>query len=62
MYSCYKNKDAFFTSFFDKLAGTEMLKKQIASGMNEEQIRESWKDDLEKYNKIRNKYMIYQRK
>ncbi len=62
MYSCYKNKDAFFTSFFDKLAGTEMLKKQIASGMNEEQIRESWKVDLEKYNKIRNKYMIYQRK
>lgn len=62
MYSCYKNKDSFFTSFFDKLAGTEILKKQIASGMSEEQIRESWRNDLENYNKIRNKYTIYRRK
>ncbi len=62
MYFCYKDKQSFFTSFFNKLAGTEKLKQQIVSGMSEEQIRDSWQKDLEKYNKIKDKYMIYERK
>lgn len=62
MYSCYKDKQSFFTSFFNKLVGTEKLKQQIVSGMSEEEIRDSWQKDLENYNKIKDKYTIYERK
>jgi uncharacterized protein YbbC (DUF1343 family) len=62
MYSCYKDKQSFFTSFFNKLVGTEKLKQQIVSGMSEEKIRDSWQKDLENYNKIKDKYTIYERK
>lgn len=62
MYSCYKDKQSFFTSFFNKLVGTEKLKQQIVSGMSEDEIRDSWQKDLENYNKIKDKYTIYERK
>lgn len=62
MYSCYNDKQSFFTSFFNKLVGTEKLKQQIVSGMSEEKIRDSWQKDLENYNKIKDKYTIYERK
>ncbi|MFZ1705105.1 MAG: DUF1343 domain-containing protein [Saprospiraceae bacterium] len=46
--------------FFDKLAGTDALRKMIISGKNESEIRASWKNDLEKYEKIRRKYLLYE--
>ena len=52
-------KEKFFNSFFDKLAGTDQLRKQILEGKSEEQIRESWEADIEKYLQIRDKYLIY---
>ena len=53
--------DSLFTSpqFFDKLAGTSNLRKQLQSGMTEEQIRQSWKSDLDRYKVIREKYLLY---
>jgi uncharacterized protein YbbC (DUF1343 family) len=53
------NKDSFFTPFFDKLAGNTELKKKIISGMSAEKIRESWKSDLQDFQVIRSKYLIY---
>jgi uncharacterized protein YbbC (DUF1343 family) len=55
------DKNKFFSSpsFFDKLAGNDTLRKQIAAGLSEKQIRESWKSDLEKYKNIRQKYLLY---
>ena len=58
----YKNaseKSKFFTPFFDKLAGTDQLRKQIEQGMTPEDIRKSWKPALEAFKKIRVKYLIY---
>ncbi|RUA28039.1 MAG: DUF1343 domain-containing protein, partial [Bacteroidetes bacterium] len=52
--------DDFFTSFFDKLAGTDQLRKQIIEGKTEDEIRESWQKDLDKFKKIRSKYLLYQ--
>lgn len=46
-------------SFFDRLAGTDMLRKQILSGMNEEDIRASWQEELAAYRQMRAKYIIY---
>jgi uncharacterized protein YbbC (DUF1343 family) len=55
-------KDKFFSSpsFFDKLAGSDTLRKQIIAGMTETQIRASWKADLDKYKVIRQKYLMYE--
>lgn len=46
-------------NFFDKLAGTYDLRKQIKSGMSEEQIRATWQQDLNAFDKIRSKYLLY---
>lgn len=45
--------------FFDKLAGTDELRKQIIAGLTEEEIRESWTDELAEYKKMRSKYLMY---
>ncbi len=62
MYGCWKQKEGFFTAFFDKLSGNERLKEQIKAGVSEAQIRDSWSEDLEKFKKIRERYMLYERK
>jgi uncharacterized protein YbbC (DUF1343 family) len=59
MYSAYPDKEKFFNNFFDKLAGTTLLKEQIKEGLSEEKIRESWKTDLDDYNAKRKKYLLY---
>jgi len=48
-----KEKNKFFRSDFDKLAGSSSLKKQIIEGASESEIRDSWKDDIEIFKKIR---------
>lgn len=61
-YTMLKEKDeAFFleNNFFDKLAGTYTLRKQIVGGLKMEQIRESWQLGLDKFKKVRSKYLIY---
>ena len=60
MYKTANKKEDFFNSFFDKLAGTDQLRKQIEKGIEEEEIYLSWKKDIEKFKKIREKYLLYQ--
>jgi uncharacterized protein YbbC (DUF1343 family) len=55
----YGRKEGFFIPYFNTLAGTDLLKKQIISGKSADQIRESWKPGLEKFIKIRQKYLLY---
>lgn len=54
-------KDKFFArpEFFDKLAGTDQLRKQIIAGKTEQQIKDSWKEELTAYKKMRKKYLMY---
>jgi uncharacterized protein YbbC (DUF1343 family) len=60
-YDAYPQKDKFFLSnlFFDKLVGTDELRKQIIAGKTAAQIRASWQPDLEIYMKMRAKYLLY---
>ncbi len=51
--------DDFFNSFFNKLAGTSILRKQIEEGKTEQEIRESWQSGLNNFKKIRSKYLLY---
>ncbi|GAA4318942.1 DUF1343 domain-containing protein [Pontixanthobacter gangjinensis] len=53
-------KEEFFNQFFTKLAGTKELQKQIESGRSFQQIRDSWKEGLSNYDKMRQKYLLYQ--
>jgi len=55
------DKSTFFArpEFFDKLAGTNQLRKQILAGQSEAQIRASWSDDLKAYKQMRKKYLLY---
>ena len=54
-----ENKAEFFNPFFTKLAGQKLLQKQIEMGMNSDQIRDSWKTDLERYKLLRAPYLLY---
>ena len=58
-YRNYPEKDKFFIPYFDVLAGGPVLREQIQKGMTSEQIRETWKEGLERFGKIRAKYLLY---
>ena len=58
-YDQSQNKEDFFISFFDKLAGTDKLRKQIISGKSWKEIKKSWKNELNEFKNIRNKYLLY---
>lgn len=58
-FNAYGAKKNFFNNYFERLAGSDDLRKQIVSGWSEEQIREAWQDGLEDFKKIRCKYLIY---
>ncbi|MDR0763880.1 MAG: DUF1343 domain-containing protein [Bacteroidales bacterium] len=60
MYNVYPDKDNFFNSFFDKLAGTKTLQQQIKQGRTADEIRTLWKPDLDKFKAIRKKYLLYE--
>lgn len=59
MYNDLNIGEKFFNNYFDKLAGTDVLRKQIIDGKTEDEIRKSWRDDIEKYKVVRKKYLIY---
>jgi len=51
--------ESFFTGYFDKLAGTDKLRKQIIAGLDEQEIRQSWVSELNVYKNVRKKYLVY---
>ena len=66
LYKAYPDKEKFFDmsqskqmGSFDKLSGTENLKKQIIAGTPENDIRKSWEPGLGQFREMRKKYMIY---
>ncbi|HRH71076.1 MAG TPA: DUF1343 domain-containing protein [Flavobacteriales bacterium] len=59
MYHSAPDTAAFFSSFFDKLAGGTTLREQIVSGAEEDAIRNSWKPGLEAFRALRAKYLLY---
>jgi len=60
-YNKMPDKSKFFSraEFFDKLAGTDELRKQIIAGLSEEEIKESWKEELQEYKAMRANYLLY---
>lgn len=60
-YDKMPDKSKFFAraEFFDKLAGTDELRKQIIAGKSEDEIRKSWEPELKAYKEMRKKYLLY---
>jgi len=58
-YKMLKDKTEYFNSFFITLTGTAKMKQQIINNASEEQIRQSWQNEIEKFKKIRKKYLLY---
>ncbi|MDO4704469.1 DUF1343 domain-containing protein [Tannerella sp.] len=56
-----RNEKVFFNRprWFDLLAGTDALRKQILAGVPEAEIRATWQSDLDEYKQIRAKYLLY---
>ncbi len=58
-YETMGKKESYFNNYFDKLAGTDELKKQIIDGLSEKEIRQSWQTKINKFKKVRSKYLLY---
>ena len=58
-YSDFPDKEHFFKKGFNRIAGNKRLQMQLVQGLGEEQIRKTWEKDLEKFQNIRKKYLIY---
>ena len=52
-------KAIFLTEGFTKHAGTKKLQEQIEAGLTEKEIKATWQGDLERFKKIRARYLIY---
>lgn len=54
--------DRFFTrpQWFDLLMGNRNVRQQIIEGKSEEEIRAGWQKELEAYQHIRAKYLLYE--
>jgi len=59
LYKAFPDKEHFFNTYFTKLAGTDILRKQIENGDTEQQIRASWEPALSRYKTMRRKYLLY---
>lgn len=59
LYQAFPEKEKFFNTYIDKLAGTAELKEQIKKGVPASTIRSGWKKDLDAFRKVRAKYLLY---
>jgi uncharacterized protein YbbC (DUF1343 family) len=60
LYKAFPDKAHFFNAYFIKLAGTDMLRKQIEAGKTEQEIRAGWEPALSNFKAMRHKYLLYQ--
>jgi uncharacterized protein YbbC (DUF1343 family) len=60
-YNKFEDEKEFLTRerWFNLLAGTDKLIKQIRQGMSEKEIKESWQPQLNQYKQMRKKYLLY---
>ncbi len=53
------DQEKFFIPFFEKLAGTSTLRKQIEAGKTAEEIKSSWQKGLKEFEQRRKPYLLY---
>jgi len=60
-YNDFPDKDKFFVPYFDVLAGGPVLREQIQKGMTSGEIKATWKEGLEEFAGVRDKYLLYEK-
>ena len=55
----YPKEFKYRRNWLDKLFGDTYLKEMIESGNTPDEIYSVWKDDVEKFKQLRNKYLLY---
>ena len=58
-YNNSKDKLSFFKKGFVRLAGNNILQKQIENGKTAKQIRAGWKKGIKKFKNLRKNYLLY---
>ena len=58
-YNNLKIGDEFFTKFFNLLAGNDIIRQQIQSGMSAEEIKATWAEDIAAFRARRAPYLLY---
>lgn len=58
-YQLSGKKEKFFNNFFDKLAGSDQLRKDMLAGKTEAEIRAGWQPDLNAFKTLRENYLLY---
>lgn len=59
LYAMQPRGQKFFIPFFDKLAGTPTLRRQIEHDVSADSIRASWRDDIALFKARREPYLLY---
>jgi uncharacterized protein YbbC (DUF1343 family) len=59
-YEACPEKEKFFSSFFDRLAGTNKIRLAIEGGATAEDITALYQEELKEFKKMRRKYLLYQ--
>jgi uncharacterized protein YbbC (DUF1343 family) len=59
-YKNLKMGDKFFTSFFEKLIGAGYVRNMIMQGKSADEIKATWKGDVEKFRQQRKPYLLYE--
>ena len=52
--------DYFFRPFFERLIGTDYVRKRIEQGKDADEIKAMWKEDVEKFKVQRRPYLLYE--
>ncbi|MBX9190040.1 DUF1343 domain-containing protein [Bacteroides sp. K03] len=61
--NAYRNlnmDDYFFRPFFERLIGTDYVRKMIEQGKDADEIKAMWKEDVEKFKVQRRPYLLYE--
>jgi len=55
------DKEGFFlkNNFFDRLAGSDELRREVIAGKSEKAIRAGWEEDLKRFKSVRERYLLY---
>ena len=59
-YKDFNNTSQFFTPYFEKLTGVDYVRQMIQEGKTAEEIRSYWLPDIERFKKMREKYLLYE--
>lgn len=51
--------EAFFNPMFEKLVGVGYVREMILAGASAAEIRDRWRDDVERYKVLRRNYLLY---